>query len=278
MFDYDRETPLELDITRTEERGEVDLHDLSYASPRGGRVPAYLLVPRGTGPFAGLLFMHPGGADRNAFLDEALTLALAGAVALLIDGPEVRPPTRPLIAFSAEDREVFVQAVVDLRRGVDLLTAREDVDPARLGYVGFSYGATLGAMLAAVEERVTAYVIIGGSGWLTTFLRRMSDDPPSAEVERYLQLMAAVDPIEHVRSAAPAALFFQNGRQDQGTPQEEAAALHEAASEPKLVRWYDGGHDPGPQARRERAEWLGERVGLHLTPAVLERLEGESAA
>lgn len=51
-FDYDQKAPLEVQEVGVEHRGEVAIHDLSYGSPKGGRVPAYLVVPGGKGPFA----------------------------------------------------------------------------------------------------------------------------------------------------------------------------------------------------------------------------------
>jgi cephalosporin-C deacetylase-like acetyl esterase len=47
--------------------------------------------------------------------------------------------------------DMEIQAVVDLRRGIDLLLARSDVDPKRLAYVGHSYGAQWGSILSALR-------------------------------------------------------------------------------------------------------------------------------
>jgi hypothetical protein len=51
-FDYDQKGPLDMQEAGVEKRGDGDVHDISYASPKGGRVPAYLVVPMGKGPFA----------------------------------------------------------------------------------------------------------------------------------------------------------------------------------------------------------------------------------
>jgi hypothetical protein len=37
--------------------------------------------------------------------------------------------------------------------------------------------------------------------------------------------------------------------------------LHQAAGEPKTVRWYNAGHGLGPQARIDQLEWLRQTVG-----------------
>jgi dienelactone hydrolase len=129
-------------------------------------VPAYLVVPSGKGPFAVILFGHWGGGDRTEFLAEAILDARAGAVCLLPAYPWTRPaPWRRALQYVGSpenDFEAYVQAVVDLRRGLDLLLARPDVDPQRVAYVGHSYGAQWGAILAAEDRRMKTAVLIAG--------------------------------------------------------------------------------------------------------------------
>src|SRR6266851_901157 len=79
-FDYDSKAPLDVQEAGVEQRGDVVIHDISYASPRGGRVPAYLVVPMGKGPFAAVIWGHwyQDGSpflNRKEFLDEAVMLA-----------------------------------------------------------------------------------------------------------------------------------------------------------------------------------------------------------
>src|ERR1022692_1393292 len=68
-----------------EVREGVSIHDISYASPKGGRVPGYLVVPSGQGPFAGIIFMHGAGGSRAGVLSQAILYAKTGAVSLAID-------------------------------------------------------------------------------------------------------------------------------------------------------------------------------------------------
>src|SRR4030095_1110072 len=51
-FDYDQKAPLGLKELGVEKRGDVRVHDSTDASPTGGVVPAYLVVPNGKGSFA----------------------------------------------------------------------------------------------------------------------------------------------------------------------------------------------------------------------------------
>lgn len=95
-FDYDQKAPLDIREVSVEQHGEAAIHDISYASPKGGRVPAYLVVPKGKGPFAAVIWGHwyQDGSEflnRKEFLEEAVALAPSGVVSLLTDGPKARP-------------------------------------------------------------------------------------------------------------------------------------------------------------------------------------------
>lgn len=275
MFDYRQNAPLDVKENGVEDKNGVRIHDISYASPKGGRVSAYLVVPSGKGKFAGGIFMHSRPGSRNTFLDEALTLARAGLMSLLIDASfsrtgESKREFDPTVTKPNDDRDIYIQTVVDLRRGVDLLLSRSDVDQKRIGFVGHSYGAHTGAVLAGVEKRIKAYVIMAGAPSLTEFLRtstlpaivKTRDALTKEQRYNYFGTLAVVDPINYIGHVAPSALFFQFGKTD-GYPTEESAKDYsEKASNPKLVKFYDAGHALNDEARSDRAEWLQKKIRL----------------
>jgi hypothetical protein len=51
-FDYDKKAPIGFKELGAETRGDVLVHDITFVSPKGGVVPAYLVTPRGSGPLA----------------------------------------------------------------------------------------------------------------------------------------------------------------------------------------------------------------------------------
>src|SRR5579862_256164 len=94
-YSYDPKTPLDIRETNVEKHGDVMMIELNYAGDEGERVPAYLLVPHGNGPFAGIVWGHwlkQGSpmANKDEFLEEALALAHSGVVSVLIDAPQAR--------------------------------------------------------------------------------------------------------------------------------------------------------------------------------------------
>ncbi len=268
LFDYDAESPVLITETSSQQEDGYTVHDIHYPSPKTGDVPAYLLVPDDPGPFAGLILMHGSSGSRETLLAFAKDLVPTGTVVLTISGPAARIPGREWLTFTPQDRDDQIQLMVDLRRAVDLLTQHEKVDPSRIGYVGYSYGAAMGGLLAGIEPRIKAYGLMVGDGGLVNHFTE-EDRPaggfetinPSAR-ERWLEAMEPIEPIYFIGHASPSALFFQNARYDRSVTEADALAYQAAGSEPKRVEWYDSGHGLPSQAYTDMVDWLAEQIGI----------------
>jgi dienelactone hydrolase len=279
-FDYDRTGPLELREIGIERRGDVRIYDITYASPKGGVVPAYLVVPKGKGPFAGVIWGHwywPNSPmrSRKEFLDEAVALAPAGVVSLLTDGPIARPGHVEVSdELSDQQPADLVQQITDMRRGVDLLLARKDVDPKRLAYVGHSYNGVVGAILSGVEKRFRAFVLMAAT---------MSDEVTrkTPEYQKYRQEVGVekfdafeakyywTDQGKYVSHAAPAVVFLQYGSQEKFLTPDRARLYAAVVSEPKRFELYDAPHALNAAARRDRIAFLTEQLKLKPLPATV---------
>src|SRR6266700_689494 len=87
LLEYDARLPLNTTEKMLEQRAHVEILDLQYDSPKGGRVSAFVVQPRRAGKFAGIVFGHWGLGERTEFLPDAIRLAEAGAICVLIDYP-----------------------------------------------------------------------------------------------------------------------------------------------------------------------------------------------
>ncbi len=67
-----------------------------------------------------------------------------------------------LIQESVNYRNYVIRLVQDIRRSVDYLSTRDDIDTARLAYYGFSWGATKGALMLALEPRFETGILVAG--------------------------------------------------------------------------------------------------------------------
>ena len=276
-FDYDQHAPLGLKQIGVQHREHANVYDITYDSPKGGVVPAYLVVPKGRGPFAAVIWGHwywdnSSMRNRKEFLDEAIVLAQAGMVSLLTDGPVARPghvaSQDPLDERIATD---FLQQVIDMRRGVDVLLARPDVDRKRIGFVGHSYNAGVGALLSGVDRRFKCFVLMAGSmsdelsqstAEFQEFRRKVGPE----KLDKFVAKYSFLDQGKYVSHAAPAVIFLQFANQEPSLTPERARRHAAVVSEPKQVRFYDAPHALNADARRDRIQFLAEQLKLKPLP------------
>jgi cephalosporin-C deacetylase-like acetyl esterase len=272
-FSYDTKAALDVkQISDTVQDG-VTVQNVTYTGVNGDTVPAYLVIPGGKGKFAGIIWGHwlmPGAANANRqeFLKEAIALAPAGVISLLIDAPQARPNFKP-----TPNPVLVAQQVIDLRRGMDLLLSRPDVDTTRIAYVGHSWDAGNGAILDAVDKRFAAFVFM--SGPQSTMEYVLSSDSPrvapmrkTADMVKVAQTMKAnawADPGSYAHKLGPAPALFQYGLHDEDwVPLQDAKDYIAMSSGPKTVQFYDADHALNSKASADRDAFL--RKTLHLAP------------
>jgi dienelactone hydrolase len=286
-FDYDSHAGLEMRETDVHKRGNVRLIELNYAGAGGDRVPAYLLIPPGSGPFPAIIWGHwlmKGSllANKDEFLDEAVALAHSGVVSLLIDAPQARNEwvqakndAGPL-EVAKQQNEAAVHQVTDLRRGIDLLYGRPDVDRKRIAYVGHSWDAHVGAIMAGVETRICCYVLMA-SGYADEEEAFASKDPERMaqikqvgedNVREYFREYAWDDPVYFTGHTDRESIFLQFASGDAGSAglaaykQQAQKYLDRFSSKDKKMEFYDAPHALNSAARLDRDRWLQKHLGI----------------
>lgn len=261
LFEYDRSVPFDVRQLSSYPRGTAEFTDITYVGATGIRMPAYLVTPGGTGPFAAVIWMGwTGGFSqiRKEFVDEALEMARHGVVSLLVSGyfPWYVAPSD-----KDSDRMSMVGQIRELRRAIDFVSSLPGVDSARIAFVGHSMSAMHGADLVAVDHRVKAAVLVAPHATMTDWIFAGYGLEKSTE-PGYRAAMSSFDPLAFVPHASPTALFFQFAGDDLFVPASVASSLYNAASEPKRIGWYGGGHDLDEAARADRDAWLATQLNL----------------
>jgi dienelactone hydrolase len=266
MFAYDRSRPVGLVTTGSEARGGAVIADVTYETLTRTRRAAYLVTPSNpaSGRHPAVLFVHwyepPNPtSSRKEFLPDAVELAGDGVISLLVDtmwsDPEWFTSRNP-----EDDLGHSVEQVKELRRAIDVLVSRPEVDPSRVFYVGHDFGAMYGALAAGVDApRLKGFVFMAGtrsfSDWFLLWPKR--DDGMKPDVIRRL---APLDPTRHLPKAGALPMLFQFATRDRFVTKEAAEALVASAAGPKEVRWYDAEHGLNADATRDRLAWLRARL------------------
>ncbi|HXL44602.1 MAG TPA: hypothetical protein VN960_11170 [Gaiellaceae bacterium] len=257
LFSYDQSAPLNLVEKKTKSQKGAEVVDVVFdAADR--KVSAFLVRPKGK-PKAAVLWAHWYGEEANPnrkeFLVDALALAKEGVVSLLPQ--EFFPWVEPVSEDATADRQMTIDQVVELRRGLDVL--EEQAGDVPVGFVGHDYGAMFGALLVA-DKRPQTYVLMAPDATFSNwFLKYFVRGASKTDLDR---AFAPLEPVNNVGDAAPASVFFQFAKSDRFVPGYVADKLTEAASEPKKAESYDAGHELDDAARKDRLAWLRDELGL----------------
>lgn len=134
-----------------------------------------LFRPHGTGPFPLVLSLHGGGgtpekcsgfSDSESYHDMTRRVLRRGcavfAPQLLLWDPEVFGPAFDRVHIDRQLKQLGGSiAALDLyrlRRSLDHLLTRPEIDPARVGMIGLSYGGFYALFAAAIDTRIQAVV------------------------------------------------------------------------------------------------------------------------
>jgi dienelactone hydrolase len=144
-------------------------------------------------------------------------------------------------------RDIMLQRGKDLRRTIDYLETRPDIDASRVAFYGISLGAQFGPLFLAIEPRFRTGVFFSGGFETWT-------------------IPAEVDPV-HYTPRVNMPVLMVNGREDFDLPYATAQVpmfkmLGTPAADKKHAV-FEGGHIPSRQQEpiKEMLDWLDRYLG-----------------
>lgn len=250
---YDPKAPLDAKETDVQERPGYIRTELYYNGCKNDRVPTLLATPKeGKGPWPCIIFLH-GIGQRKTFLDEIAEPFVKAGFAFVSFDQLMCGERHPKTSSNFDLAKAFIQrpayTINDTRRLIDYLQTRSDIVPTRIYLTGASYGAITGSTVVAFDKRIPAVSLCYGGGHIADMLEARA---VSGEIRKYAPmwfakslawyLLSAADPVNYIAQISPRPIFFQNGTNDCLISTAAAKALHDAAKDPKVVKYYEGDH------------------------------------
>jgi formylglycine-generating enzyme required for sulfatase activity/dienelactone hydrolase len=190
QYEYDR-TPLNADIEETDDSSHIWRKEkITFNAAYGGeRVIAHLFLPKagkaylflpkaGKPPYQTVIYFPGTGAIFDESFEDLpfrvfTEYIITSGRALLFPiykGTFERPADCGRVWTGASIaqtplvyRDWIIQMAKDLSRCIDYLETRNDIDGERIAYYGTSWGAVLGPIMLAVEDRLdTGVLVVGG--------------------------------------------------------------------------------------------------------------------
>ena len=257
LYDYDR-TPLNAQVTsRDTTPADWIREDIAFDLPAGkGRMAAVLFLPKRVRSPYQTVVVWP--ASDVFVLRDTRRLSMSFVDYLARSGRAVLYPIyehtygrgTPLGAdvpsVSIQHRDQVLRWVTEMRRSIDYVFSRSDIDTTRLAYVGTSWGARNGGVAIAIEPRIrTAILSVPG---INANAVRPEEDP--------------VNFLPRIRIP----VLMLSGRYDSVFPYESSQVpfLRLLGSPPgaKKQVLFEGGHFlPRPMWVSESTRWLDQQFG-----------------
>ncbi len=248
-YNYDHDLPLKDSVTLLQDSTDYKLSYVTFTSIHNQRVTALLSVPKASaGPYPVIILMH-GLGDRKTvdYIESGNDYFLKSGYAVLrLDIANHGDRKIDDYNFSFTDgyrywtRDIIIQTVFDLRRAVDFIETRKELDTSRIGYFGISLGGIIGTVFCGVERRVKVPVIAlaGGGMHLMFGMDALSDD-----TKDYLSM---IEPNNFVEKITPRPLLMINAENDDIVPPMMSKLMFKVADEPKEIIWYPSKHHDIP--------------------------------
>jgi dienelactone hydrolase len=264
FFAYDRQLPFKMQSIGVEESEGIRTEHLSFQSTPGEQVFANLYCSAGADykKIPAIIFIHGGSAPgKNApyCINLAETYARAGFAVLTIDMKYFGERSTDLLTTFMEkekhDRlynnpplflDWTIQTVKDIRRSFDFLVDQAGINANRIGLVGISRGAVIGAIAGGIEHRLAAVALLYGGHF------------DALETGH----LPAACPANYVGRISPRPLLMVNGTQDTDFIRETSVLpFYDLAKSPKKIIWTEGGHGVlTDEARSQILQWLQENI------------------
>lgn len=135
------------------------------------------------GPIPAFVILHGFGANKDSGSVPAMAKLLTnrGYASLRLDMPGVGD------SGGVVGRLVCLEQVAVARRGIDYLESRAEIDSARIGVAGASFGAAVSIYTGGADERVAA--IISSGGWGNGARKAKLQHPPPAAYDKFITMV-----------------------------------------------------------------------------------------
>ena len=260
-YQYDKEMQLQHTISFESETDTHKLYNVTYRSVNYKKVTGLLSVPKNTDKPTPVIILLHGAGDRKtvdyiAYGNQFFTKKGYAVFRIDISKHGDRIEDKYKLSFSGKtrywSREIITQTVFDLRRAVDFIETRNELDASKIGFLGISLGGITGTVFCGVEKRVKVPVIVLAGGQLNL---RYGKKALGSDAKDYTSI---IEPKNFVKQIAPRPLLMINAENDEIIPPIMSKLMYQEAKKPKNIIWYPAKHHTIPidNVYQEGFNWL----------------------
>ena len=260
-YNYDKELPLHDSIKLVNENVDFKLFNITYRSIHHKKVTGLLSIPNNVKkPMPVIILLHGLGDSKTVdyieFGNDFFTNNGYAVLRIDISNHGDRFENEYEFDFTGKNkywtRDIISQTVFDLRRAVDFIYTRKELDTEKIGFFGISLGGITGTIFCGVDKRIKVPVIVLAGGQLNLLYGKKA---LSSNAKDYVSI---IEPLNFVEQIAPRPLLMLNAENDKIVPPMMSKLLYKKANNPKNIIWYPTKHHTIPRDRiyQEGVNWF----------------------
>ena len=203
-YEYDKEIPLQDSIKLITDTTAFKLYNVTYRSVHNKKVTALLTVPKNTSEPLPIIILLHGKGDRKTvdyieFGNDYFHKNGYAVLRLDVSNHGDRIENEFDFDFTGKHkywtRNIITQTVFDLRRAVDFIEKREELDKNKIGFFGISLGGIAGAVFCGVDKRVKVPVLVLAGGQMNLMFGK---NALASDTKDYLSVIEPMNFIEQI--------------------------------------------------------------------------------
>lgn len=214
-----------------------ELYGVVLNSLDNENINCHLKLPKANPPYPAIVFFNglEYGKEAIDYADDSWWKI--GWAAIAMDYRYSAGTDNKALIF-LQGRRAAHEAILDIRRMIEYLYSRDDIDSTRIAVMATSLGAVLAPAVAADNPRVKAVVMIQGGGDVGLIAENQF------EVNRFFKSLigyaariyySPLEPLKYVKRISPTPSLFIIAQDDEVIPLESARKLADSALEPKEI-------------------------------------------
>jgi pimeloyl-ACP methyl ester carboxylesterase len=264
LFDYDRTQPLRWKSERIQDTANCTVDEASFMATDEHRADL-LIISKSDNTLTRkpvIIFQHWGGGNKAFFKAEAVAFAEKGFLCISLNAPWHWKTLADTASLFNTYPKFTRLSVIAIRRLIDSLARNQGVDRRNIYFIGHSYGATLGGLLAGLEPRIKGGILMAGLPNISKFMMAEKQGVWKknwdADTVRFLQVAKELSAMEPENSIVNSKwkIYHQVAEKDEMVKREQSDRFMNKTPKPFTSSSYPAGHLFNSQAMEDRMNWI----------------------
>lgn len=264
LFNYDKRSSFEWKSAQLQDTANCTVAEASFLVIEN-QIADVLIISKNDNALSRrpvVIFQHWGGGNKLFFKREAVAFAEKGFICVSVNAPWHWKTMADTASFFYSYPRFIRLSIIAIRRLIDTLGRNLTIDRRNIYFIGHSYGATLGGLLAGIEPRIKGGILMAGLPNISrTMIEGKNDiwkENWDQDTVRFMQVAQQLSEMEPENSIGKSRwkIYHQVADKDEYVKPEQSTRFMSKTPRPYTSSYYHAGHLFNDEAMEDRIKWI----------------------